>query len=239
MTNPVTYSSPVTYTAKDGIATITMDDGKVNALSNDMLDALNGAFDKAQAAGEVVILTGRTGMFCAGFDLSIMMQGPEKVLALMGKGGTFSRRILTFPTPVICAVSGHAMAMAALVLLSCDYCIGIEGEIKTGMNEVAIGMTMPQAGVEIARARLALPYYRRVINNAEILDPAAAMAAGFLHEVVAAEDLLTTAQAAAKQMRKLDMTAFAATKMKSVQPLLDKLKRANTLDKQANIFKGT
>ena len=233
MTNPVTYFS------KDGIATITMDDGKVNALSNDMLDGLNAAFDKAEAADEVVIFTGREGMFCAGFDLSIMMQGPEKVLALMTKGGTFSRRILTFPTPVICAVSGHAMAMAALVLLSSDYCIGIEGEIKTGMNEVAIGMTMPQAGIEIASARLAPPYYRRVINNAEILDPQTAMAAGFLQKVVAAENLSTTAQSIAEQMRKLDMTAFAATKMKSVQPLLDKLKLAVAADRQSDIFKGT
>lgn len=233
MTNPVTYSS------NGGIATITMDDGKVNALSNGMLDALNAAFDKAEAAGEVVIFTGRAGMFCAGFDLTIMMQGPEKVLALMTKGGAFSRRILTFPTPVICAVSGHAMAMAALILLSSDYCIGIEGNIKIGMNEVAIGMTMPQAGVEIARARLAPPYYRRAINNAETFDPQIAMAAGFLHKVVAPENLLTTAQNTAEQMRKLDMTAFAATKMKSVQPLLDNLKRANALDKQSDIFKGT
>jgi len=60
LTNPVTYSS------ENGIATISMDDGKVNALSNDMLDGLNAAFDKAEAAGEVVIFTGRAGMFCAG-----------------------------------------------------------------------------------------------------------------------------------------------------------------------------
>ena len=239
MTNPVTYSSPVTYISQDGIATITMDDGKVNALSNDMLDALNAAFDKAEAVGEVVIFTGRTGMFCAGFDLTIMMQGPEKVLALMTKGGAFSRRILTFPTPVICAVSGHAMAMAALVLLSSDYCIGIEGKVKTGMNEVAIGMTMPQAAVEIATARLAPPYYRRAINNAETFNPQTAMTAGFLHTIVAPENLMASAQDKAEQMRKLDMTAFAATKMKSVQPLLDNLKHANVLDKQSDIFKGT
>ncbi len=233
MTNPVTYSS------QDGIATITMDDGKVNALSDNMLDGLNAAFDKAEAAGEVVILTGRAGMFCAGFDLSVMMQGPEKVLALMNKGGAFSRRLLTFPTPVIGAVSGHAMAMAALVLLTSDYCIGIEGEVKIGMNEVAIGMTMPQAAVEIASAHLAPPYYRRAINNAEIFNPHSAITAGFLQEVVAPENLMASAQDKAEQMRKLDMTAFAATKMKSVQPLLDKLKYAIELDKKSNIFKGT
>ena len=232
-------TNSVTYTSTNDIATITMDDGKVNALSNDMLDELNAAFDKAEAAGEVVIFTGRTGMFCAGFDLSIMMQGQEKVLALLAKGGAFSRRILTFPTPVICAVSGHAMAMAALVLLSSDYCIGIEGKVKTGMNEVAIGMTMPQAGIEIASARLTAPYYRRVINNAEVLSPETALAAGFLHSIVAPEDLMTAAQDRAEQMRKLDMTAFSATKMKSVRLLLDKLQLAVEADKKSNIFQGT
>ena len=232
-------SSPVSYIAQDGIATISMDDGKVNALSNDMLDGLNATFDKAEAAGEVVILTGRPGMFSAGFDLSIIMHGPQKALALMEKGGAFSRRLLTFPTPVICAVSGHAMAMGSYLLLACDYCIGVDGDYKIGMNEVAIGMTMPQAGVDIAEARLAMPYVRRAVNNAEIFNPHSAMAAGFLHSVVTPEDLTTAAQAKAEQLRKLDMTAFAATKLKSVAPLLEILKRAVEADKQADIFKGT
>ena len=232
-------SNPVSYTAQNGIATIAMDDGKVNALSNDMLDGLNAAFDKAEAAGEVVIFTGRPNMFSAGFDLSVIMQGPEKALALMEKGGAFSRRLLTFPTPVICAVSGHAMAMGSYLLLACDYCIGIDGDFKIGMNEVAIGMTMPQAGVDIAEARLAMPYVRRAVNNAEIFNPESALAAGFLHSVMPPKDLPTAAQAKAEQLRKLDMTAFAATKLKSVAPLLEILKRAIEADKQADIFKGS
>ena len=232
-------TNPVSYTAQDGIVTISMDDGKVNALSNDMLNGLNAAFDKAETAGEVVIFIGRPGMFSAGFDLSIIMQGPEKALALMEKGGAFSRRLLTFPTPVICAVSGHAMAMGSYLLLACDYCIGSDGKFKIGMNEVAIGMTMPQAGVDIAADRLAAPYVRRAVNNAEIFNPESAMAAGFLHSVVMPEDLPAAAQAKAEQLRKLDMTAFAATKLKSVAPLLEILKRAIEADKQADIFKGS
>ncbi|MCF6221325.1 MAG: crotonase/enoyl-CoA hydratase family protein [Robiginitomaculum sp.] len=232
-------TSLVTYSTKSGIATIAMDDGKVNALSNDMLDQLNAGFDKAEAAGEVVVFTGRQGMFCAGFDLNIMMQGPEKVLALMEKGGAFSRRLLTFPTPVICAVNGHAMAMGSYLLLACDYCIGVEGNFKIGMNEVAIGMTMPQAGVDIAEARLAAPYVRRAVNNAEIFTPKTALTAGFLHSLVTPNDLQAAAHSKAEQMRKLDMTAFAATKLKSVEPLLDILKHAVEADKQADIFKGT
>ena len=229
----------VSYKSQDGIATITMDDGKVNALSDAMLDGLNAAFDKAEAAGDVVIFTGRAGMFCAGFDLRIVMQGPQKALALMQKGGTFSRRILTFPTPVICAVSGHAMAMGSYLLLASDYCIAIEGDFKIGMNEVAIGMTMPQAGVDIAEARLAAPYIRRAVNNAEIFDPKGALAAGFVHQLAAPQDLHKTAHAKAAYMRKLDMTAFAATKAKAVKPLLAILARAVEADKQADIFKGT
>jgi len=50
---------------------------------------------------------------------------------------------------------------------------------------------------------------------------------------------MTVAQNKAEQMRKLDMTAFAATKMKSVRPLLDKLQLAVEADKKSNIFQGT
>jgi enoyl-CoA hydratase len=55
--------------SSDGpIATVTMDDGKVNVLSPRMLAALEAAFDRAEADGAVVVLRGREGVFSAGQD---------------------------------------------------------------------------------------------------------------------------------------------------------------------------
>ncbi|MGL4565497.1 MAG: crotonase/enoyl-CoA hydratase family protein, partial [Halioglobus sp.] len=134
---------------------ITMDDGKANALGFDMLAQFGAALDEAEQAAKVVVIAGRPGKFSAGFDLSVMSQGGDGMVQLLRAGAQLSRRLLNFPTPVVLAVSGHALAMGALVLLSADYRVGVHGTYKIGLNEVAIGMTLPYFGVELARARLA------------------------------------------------------------------------------------
>ncbi|MEE4277823.1 MAG: enoyl-CoA hydratase-related protein, partial [Halieaceae bacterium] len=94
-----------------------MDDGKANALSFDMLDALDKGLDAAAAAGKVVVIAGRPGKFSAGFDLAVMGAGGEAMTRLLRQGAELSKRLLTFDTPVILAVSGHALAMGALLCL--------------------------------------------------------------------------------------------------------------------------
>jgi enoyl-CoA hydratase len=193
---------------------IRMDDGKANALSFEMLGQLNAALDRAAQAGKVVVLAGRPGKFCAGFDLSVMGQGGEAMIDLLRTGAALSRRLLAMETPVVLAVSGHALAMGALLLLSADYRIGIRGDYRIGLNEVAIGMTLPYFGVELARARLVPSHLERAVNLAELYDPAGAVAAGYLDEAVSGEELLARASARAAQLARLDMEAHRDTKIR-------------------------
>ncbi|MEQ9322907.1 MAG: enoyl-CoA hydratase-related protein, partial [Polyangiaceae bacterium] len=77
----------LSYTQDDGVAVITMDDGKANALSHEMLDALDDALGRAEKEAKAVVIAGREGKFCAGFDLKTMMAGPESDAGLLTKGG--------------------------------------------------------------------------------------------------------------------------------------------------------
>lgn len=154
---------------------ITMDDGKANALGFDMLAQLEAALDEAEAAGKVVVIAGRRGKFSAGFDLNVMGQGGDGMLQLLRDGAAMSRRLLNFPMPVVLAVSGHALAMGALMLLSADYRVGMHGTYKIGLNEVAIGMTLPYFGIELARARLAQTHVGAAVTLAKVYDAEGAM----------------------------------------------------------------
>jgi enoyl-CoA hydratase len=196
------------------IATLRMDDGKVNALSAAMLAQLNAALDQAEAAGAVVVLTGRAGVFTAGFDLNVLRQGGVETQTLVQAGFALALRLLTFPTPVVIACSGHALAMGAFVLLSADLRIGADGPFKIGANEVAIGFAMPYFGVEICRQRLTPAHFQRAVMHAEIFAPPQALAAGFLDHVVAAEALPTSAREAAAAFAKLDRAAYQLTKQR-------------------------
>ena len=225
-------SDLVAYQLEDGIATLTLNNGKVNALSPAVFEALNAALDRAEQDRAVVILTGQPGILSGGYDLKVMTSSPENAMGLVATGSTFSRRLLAHPFPVIVACPGHAIAKGAFLLLSVDYRIGVEGAFHIGLNEVQIGMTMHHAGIELARDRLRKAAFQRSVINGEIFDPQGALEAGFLDKVVAPEALTETARAAALQLQKINMTAHKNTKRKARKGLLDALDEAIALDQQ-------
>ncbi len=228
----------VNYTLKDGVATIVLNNGKANALSHEVFAQLNKALDQAEQDKAVVILTGQPGIFSGGYDLKEMQKGMDEAAALVTTGSKLTRRLSAFPLPVIGACSGHAIAKGAFIMLSVDYRIGIAGNFKLGLNEVAIGMTMHRAGIEIARHRLNPPHFYRAVVNAEIYGPEGAVAAGFLDEVVAPEQLLERATELAGQFRKLNLRAHAQTKVKAKAEYLELLDRCIEQD-AANLGLGS
>jgi enoyl-CoA hydratase len=221
----------VTYEAADAVAAITMDDGKANALGFDMLDELNEAFDRAEAEQAAVVLSGRDGLFTAGFDLKVMKSAGSDMPRLLKTGFELSRRMLSFPQPVVIACTGHAFAMGVFVLLSGDYRIGVKGaEHKITANEVSIGLTMPRSAIEVCRLRLPKAYVDRVVVLAEVFSPDGAVTAGVLDEVVSSETLLKTAHAKALELKALHSGAFAATKLRVRHNALVSLKTAMEAD---------
>ncbi len=219
-------SNAVSYELSGSVAAITMDDGKVNSLSPRMLSELNAALDRAEADKAVVLLRGREGRFSAGFELSVFKQGDDAVRDMLLAGARTAERILSFPTPVVVACSGHALAMGAFLMLSADLRIGIEGPYKIGLNEVAIGMTVPHFGIELARQRLAPAHFNLALTTAFIYSPVEAVAAGFLDRVVPAGDLEAVSREAAIALTRLDMKAHAATKERARDAALTALRGA-------------
>ncbi|MHC8354960.1 crotonase/enoyl-CoA hydratase family protein [Pseudomonas sp. LB3P81] len=223
-------SELITYHLEDGIATLTLSNGKVNAISPDVIAAFNAALDQAVTDRAVVIITGTPGILSGGYDLKVMTAGPEEAVALVTAGSTLARRLLSHPFPVIVACTGHAVAKGAFLLLSADYRIGVDGPFSIGLNEVQIGMTMHHAGIEIARDRLRKSAFHRSVINGEMFNPQSAVDAGFLDVVVSAEELQGAALATARQLKKINMTAHKNTKLKVRKALLESLDNAIILD---------
>jgi enoyl-CoA hydratase len=203
-----------TYELEGRVATIAMDDGKVNALSIEMLKEVHVALDQAERDEAVVVLTGREKFFSAGFDLEVFSERPGEIVEMLTLGARLSERILAFPTPVLVACSGHAIAAGTFAALAADLRIGVEGPFKIGLNEVKIGLTVPLYVVELARQRLTPRDFNRSLVTAAMYPPAEAVAAGFLDRVVAIEELRDVSFAAAEELAGLDAAAHAATKLR-------------------------
>jgi enoyl-CoA hydratase len=224
------------YRLEDSIATIAMDDGKMNVLSIDMFGQLNAAFDRARADRAVVVLTGREGVFSAGFDMRVLAAGGADAYAMVRMGFELAERILSFPAPVVVACGGHAIAMGAFLVLAGDYRVGALGAHRIGANEVAIGITMPFFGVEICRQRLSPAHFHRAVINAEMYRPEDAVAAGFLDRVVPAAELRDVARGIAADLAKLDADVHAASKLRARHHALQAIRTAIEADDAA--FRG-
>ena len=226
----VAMAALVDYRLDDRIATITMDDGKVNALSPAMLGELNAALDRAAADRAVVLLAGRDGVWSAGFDLPTLRAGGDEMISMVRGGFELAARLLAFPTPVIIACPGHAVAMGLFLLLSGDYRVGAAGPYRLVANEVAIGLALPQAAVEILRQRLAPTHFNRAAILAEPYSPDTAVGAGILDRVVEPGQLHDVARTVAVAAAGLDPDAHAAAKLLVRQPALDAIRVAIDTD---------
>ena len=205
----------VTYELDGRVAKITMDDGKANALAIPMLKEVHSAFDQAEKDEAIVLLTGREKYFSAGFDLKVFTETPEDLLEMIHLGGTLCERVLSFPFPVVTASPGHTLAAGTFLTLCADYRIGLEGDWKYGLNEVKIGLTMPQYVIEMARQRLTPAEFSRAIVTGRIYTPDEAAAAGFIDTVVSAEDFESACAEATAEMETLNVEAHAATKLRA------------------------
>ena len=203
----------VRYRREEKVAVIEMDDGKVNAISQVMIDALNHALDRAEKEAKAIVLAGRPGRFSGGFDLSVMRGGAAQARALVGGGAELALRLYGFSLPVVIACTGHAIAMGAVLLLSADTRLGAEGSFKIGLNEVAIGLAVPPFAMRLAEARLSKRHLVRATLEAEIYAPSQAVDAGFLDRVGSSQALAVDALAEANRLAALDASAFQATKV--------------------------
>jgi len=209
-------SDLATYSRSGPVASIVMDDGKANVMSLSMLNALHAAFDQAEKDKTVVILKARGKHFSGGFDLNVFAKGSAEDQYLMLKAGAeLALRILSFPTPVVAACRGNAYPMGAFLIMSSDHRIAAEGDYRIGMNEVAIGLTVPRFAIEVARQRLTPAYFSRVVMTAEMFGPAEAVTAGFFDRVVPSDQLEKAADETAQALSKLNMAAHAATKARA------------------------
>jgi len=223
----------VKYALEDGLAVIRFDDGKVNVLRAAVMDEITGHLERARSEAGAVVIFGRPGNFSAGFDLREMQKGPDQARAVLRRGGEFLNSLFLHPQPVITAVTGHTVAGAALVLLTADARIGVRGDFKIGLSEVASGIPLPVMGVELAQLRLKSTSVLEATLHAQLYSPEEACEVGFLDSVVDAADIERAAFDAAKQLSKLPAPAYASTKTRVRSPMAKRLVEGLESDLQA------
>lgn len=186
----------VTTERRGPVLLVQMDDGRVNVVTRELCQQLTEAVRQAEADDEVkaLVLSGRPGKFCAGFDLNVVRGGDVQAIRdLCADGAMLVHTLYSAKVPVVVACTGHALAMGTMVVLGGDVRIGPDDDSKLGMTELAIGMSLPKWAITILKERMAPQHVQRALMTARVYRPAEAVEVGYLDEVVAPDAVLDRA----------------------------------------------
>lgn len=211
----------LTHDHGDGIVGIQLDKGSANALDTALVDALEHAIDQAFSTGaRGIVLSGTPGFFSGGADIPVLLAASRK------DAHEFWRRFFALcdtlaksPVPVAAALTGHAVAGGAVLAAFCDYRVMADGKFRIGLNEVSVGLSVPEP-VHIAYRRLVGDHQAgRLIAEGTLLLPGSAQSLGLVDEVVAPEDVLDRAVAWLQTLLALPPFAFQRSRSLARAPL--------------------
>lgn len=215
----------LSYSLDDnGVATLTLDDGKANAFSNAMFDAVNGALDRAEEEAKIIVIRGRPSIFSGGYNLKELMLGGDVATKLVRRGSDLAIRMMETSKPIITVGDGHIVALGGFIFLAADYRIARNGAYQVGLPETAKGLPMHNFGRELATYKLNPRYFSRSFINGEMFSPDASVDVGFVD--LATDDVDAAITKATDFFKSISLQAFAINKPRGYQTVLPVLKQA-------------
>ncbi len=225
LTNP--YMNTIQVSVQDHIAYITLNRGSSNAINGEMVSELSDMFKNLEADDQVggVILTGKEGFFSAGLDLIELYTYNEEQIRQFWKDFLHMVSVLAgFKKPLISAISGHSPAGGCVLAICSDYRIMAEGKFIIGLNEVPVGIIVPDSIFHLYAFWLGQGKAYQSLLEGKLFRAEEALSIGLVDEVVAPNVVLTTAQRKMKQYVGLDWTTWQQTKQNLRAELLEKVR---------------
>lgn len=185
----------------DGLALLSLDDGKMNALDASCFRAIEAGFSQCTPDVSTFVVTGRTGVLSAGLDREVLARKDETEIQVLLEA--FARAILRIwiePRPVVVASTGHAIGAGAMLCLAADYTIQARGDFKIGLPETRLGFPLPRFQIEIARNRVRADYIDRLLLAGNFVDPRGALDAGIASDLEESESVLERAADRANEL---------------------------------------
>ena len=205
----------VTYSRKDGIGQIMMDDGKANSMNWTFFEEMGKSMDQAENDRvKVLVIKGRPGFFSGGLDLKLLPTlSASEVRDFATMFARTMLRVFSFPIPTIAASTGHAVAGGAMLTFACDLRFAIDGPYRIQMNETLIGVPLPNWMFLIAKSAIPSRWHNQALLHARAYNPIQALERGILDAVAKnADNLAVQVNAVAAELLSLNLPAYAASK---------------------------
>jgi len=200
---------------EDGIALVTLQRGKVNAITGTVVDELRGCFEKLETDPDTraVLFTGSGKFFSFGFDIpEFLSYGKEAFTEYLTNFTDLYTYMFQFPKPLVAALNGHTIAGGCMLALACDSRIMVEGKGKISLNEIAFGSSVFAGSTEMLRFAAGSANATAVLYSGAMLTAGEAMKFGLVNAVSTEDDLMQRAKGVAADMASKRPRAFASIK---------------------------
>jgi enoyl-CoA hydratase len=211
---------------RDGIAVVRMDRPPANALDRELgAELIEAAEELRGSQPPAVVLCGTGKFFSAGLDLKVVPTlGPSEQREMVMGVSQLASAWCAIPRPVVCAVTGHAIAGGLVLALCGDYRVGAS-EGKLGLTEARAGVPYPAGAMAVVRSELPPPAARVLVLGAALIDPPRALELGLLDELAPPAEVLPRALAVAGELAALPAETFATVKRQLRGELVAELER--------------
>jgi enoyl-CoA hydratase/carnithine racemase len=213
---------------EEGLAVVTLERGKVNALNLDVVAELGACFDSlaGNATARAVVLTGAGSFFSFGFDVpELLTYDREKLEGYLRDFTSLYTRLTLFPKPLVAAINGHAVAGGCMLATTCDRRVMVSGKAKIALNEVTFGASVFAGSVEMLAAITGRRNAEKILLTGAMFRAEEALELGLVDEVVPPDSLLAAAGRHAMELAAGDRTAFSSIKALLREPVAVEMRR--------------
>ena len=179
---------------EDQIQIIELNRPKVNAINEELINSLDAQLENLKKDDTIkgVILTGQEGIFSEGLDIIALYNSDKEYMKFFWS--IFSNlliKIYSYPKIMFTAISGHSPAGGTVLSIMTDYRIMSQGNYLIGLNEVAVGLSMPIGIGRVFQSLLGERIAEKMTLKGQLIDPENAKKIGLVDDVVKSEELLS------------------------------------------------
>jgi 3,2-trans-enoyl-CoA isomerase len=212
----------------DGIATLMLRRGKVNALNGAVIDQLRESLKVLEndTAARSIIITGFGKFFTFGFDIPEFLSFPkEQFTNYLVNFTDLYTYLFIYPKPVVAALNGHTIAGGCMLALACDYRVMVTGKARISLNEIGFGSSVFAGSTEMLRFWVGNANATAILYSGAMYPAEEAKQLGLVHETATEEDFMNVARKVALDLASKHPPAFASIKSLLRKPFTEEMQR--------------
>jgi len=215
------------HISKDNqIATITLNRGKVNALSEELIEQLKNQFEILENDDSIraIILTGQGKFFSFGFDIpGFLNHSKDEFRVFINKFTDLYTYMFLYPKPIVAAINGHAIAGGCMLATTCDYRIMTTGKAKISLNEIAFGSTVFAGSVELLKFCVGQRNAERILMTGSMFSAEEGEKLGLIDKISSEENVMAEAASVASSLGQREPKVFRSVKHLLRAPIAEKM----------------